>query len=165
MALIRVAEAPSPGAVDFGTYPNPISWSVFDPSDQAVGQVSDVYVHTDIGGIAYLLVWAAGGDREFAVPIMDATLNEQKMEVRVRRRLGEYPPEPRLSENQPRLIREFLARFGVRDEAIDRIEAAGITSLEELRRSLENGRLVGVLGEENRADIASVTRVIDLQRL
>lgn len=165
MALLRVAQMTSPSAADFGPHPNPIGWSVFDSSNQNVGQVSDVYLHTDIGGIAYLLVWAGGGNHEFAVPIMEAEFNDQGMEVRVRRRLSEYPPEPSLSDDRPRLIREFLGRYGVRDETIDRIEAAGITSMEELRQSLEDGRLAGVVGEENRSDLAEIERVINLQRM
>lgn len=165
MALVRMTSLPDPSVADLGDFPNALGWTVLGPQGKAVGEVVDMYVHEDLGGVASLAVRPLGGVQTFDVPVAEVEADWQERQIKMHRNLGEYAEGAPRAHDRPFLLRTFLEDHGVDEEAIDVVEAAGILTLEKLRAVVQRGGLAPLFGPSRREQARKVERVIREQRL
>lgn len=165
MALVRLSSLPEPDAADLGGFPNTVGWPVFGRNGRAVGRVVDMYLHGDLGGVVSLAVKPGGAEQEFAVPADEVEVDRQHQQVRVHRNLSEFPPLPPRAHDRPFLLRALLDDYGVDEDTIDALEAAGILTMERLRAVTQRGGLAPLLGPARREQARKVERVVREQQL
>ena len=164
MALVRISSLPDPGAADLGNFPNALGWNVFGPQKKMVGQVVDIYLHDDTGEIVALAIRPTSGDQTYSVPVEEIVVDARDRSIRVHRNLGEFEATLVRAHDQPFLLRTLLQDYGVAEEAIDVLEAAGILSMEQLRALVQRGGLMPLLGPERRSRAREIERVIREQK-
>ena len=164
MALVRLTDRKDAVPADLGTYPNAIGWAVYGADGQLVGEVVDLYVYDDVGGVANVVVQPAGERGRLAVPVSDVALNPQEEQLTVHRNLGEYPAAPPQSRQRASLLRTLLDEYGVGEETVDALEAAGVRTMEHLRAVVQRGGLTPLLGQEHRSEAHKVEKVIREQK-
>jgi sporulation protein YlmC with PRC-barrel domain len=165
MALVSLSSLANPGAADLGGYPNVIGWAVVGTQGKPVGRVVDLYLHDREGGVVSLVVEPDGSHEVVTVPTGDVDLEPDVMSVRVFRNLGEFARRPPRSHDRPLLLRSFLENYGVDEDTVDALEAAGILTLEQLRALTERGGLTPLLGPGRRGEANKVEKVMREQRL
>ncbi len=165
MALVRLSSLADRSAADLGGFPNALGWSVRGPQDRPVGQVVDIYLHGDMGGVVSLAVKPNGAEQEFDVPVGELELDRHGQQVIIHRNLSEFPEILPRTHDRPFLLRALLDDYGVDEDTIDALEAAGILTMERLRAVTQRGGLAPLLGPERREQARKVERVVREQRL
>ncbi|MHB1415297.1 MAG: hypothetical protein ACYC1C_08595 [Chloroflexota bacterium] len=165
MALINLSALADPNSADLGGLPNLLGWSVNGPNEKPVGEVEEVRLDSELGGVVSLVIRAAGDEKTFEVPVGQIRVDQENTLVLVERNLSEFEePVPR-SHDRPFLLRELLTDYGVQEETIDTLEAEGILTMERLREVVQRGGLPTLLGPEFRAEAHKVEKVIREQRM
>ncbi|MBI3980118.1 MAG: ribosome-associated translation inhibitor RaiA [Chloroflexi bacterium] len=152
-------EKDAPGG--FGDLPNLLGWPVAGPQGKQVGTITGLYVHPDRGEIAYLVVGTRA--REFVVPLAEADVRTDQELVQLRRNLRQLPRRPAEVRGVETPLRRFLENYDVPEPVIERLEAYGVRTMDDLRIRLEEGRLPALLGERHREDLAEIERLVDEQ--
>ncbi len=77
---------------------------------------------------------------------------------------GHLPPTPEEAFDQPSTLDRILTDFGVDDRTIARLKASGVLTPEQLRATVEDGRLAALLGPGDRQHLRELERVVEQLR-